>query len=100
MPIRGNPFNKGKMFIKFTVDFPKDGALSGDQIQALENILPKRPTVDLDLENGEESQLHDVDPQVEARRRDEEKRSAGNAYDEEEEEGPGGGGERVQCAQQ
>ena len=69
MPIRGNPFNKGKLFVKFTITFPKNGEMSGDQIQALENILPKRPTVELDLENGEESELHDVDPQVEARRR-------------------------------
>lgn len=100
MPIRGNPFNKGKLFVKFTITFPKNGEMSGDQIQALENILPKRPTVELDLENGEESELHDVDPQVEARRREEEKRAAGNAYDEDDDDDMRGGGERVQCAQQ
>ena len=83
---------------KFTIEFPKNGEMSGDQIQALENILPKRPTVELDLEHGEESDLHGVDPQVEARRREEEKRAAGNAYDEEDEDPSGG--ERVQCAQQ
>ena len=86
MPIRGNPFNKGKLFVKFTITFPKNGQMSRDQIQALENILPKRPTVELDLENGEESELHDVDPQVEARRREEEKRAAGNAYDEDDDD--------------
>ena len=101
MPIRGNPFNKGKLFVKFTITFPKNGEMSGDQIQALENILPKRPTVELDLENGEESELGRRRPASRSEKEEEEKRAAGNAYDEDDDDDDmRGGGERVQCAQQ
>lgn len=32
MPIKGNPFVKGDLFIKFDVEFPKKGSLSAEQL--------------------------------------------------------------------
>uniref|UniRef100_A0A7S4IEX5 Uncharacterized protein n=1 Tax=Vannella robusta TaxID=1487602 RepID=A0A7S4IEX5_9EUKA len=46
MPQHRNPFIKGNLFIKFSVKWPKSGSLSKKQIQALEEALPAKKTLD------------------------------------------------------
>ena len=72
-----------------------DSILTLDQVQALEAILPPRPSsqmTDMELDECEETTLHDVNMEEEMRRKQQE------AY--EEDEDMPGGAQRVQCAQQ
>ncbi|KAM3303230.1 dnaJ protein [Capsicum chacoense] len=97
MPVYQRPFMKGKLYIHFIVEFPD--SLSPEQVQALEAILPARPKSqysDMELDECEETTLHDVNMEEEMRRK---QAAQQEAYDEDEEM-PGGGAQRVQCAQQ
>ncbi|CAH8307318.1 unnamed protein product [Eruca vesicaria subsp. sativa] len=99
MPIYQRPFMKGKLYIHFTVEFPD--SLSPDQIRSLEAILPKPSTTqlsDMEIDECEETTLHDVKIEDEMKRKPQAKREA---YDDEDDndEHPGGA-QRVQCAQQ
>ncbi|KAL8162054.1 hypothetical protein V2J09_013543 [Rumex salicifolius] len=98
MPMYQRPFMKGKLYIHFTVDFPD--SLSLDQCKALESVLPPRTTTqltDMEIDECEETTLHDVNIEEEMRRKQAHARE--EAYDEDDEM-PGGGAQRVQCAQQ
>ncbi|GLT81932.1 hypothetical protein SLE2022_003550 [Rubroshorea leprosula] len=97
MPIYQRPFMKGKLYIHFTVDFPD--SLSPDQVKALEAVLPPRTTsglTDMELDECEETTLHDVNIEDEMRRK---QQAQQEAY-EEDDDMHGGGAQRVQCAQQ
>ena len=98
MPMHQRPFMKGKLYIHFTVDFPD--SLSPDQTKAIEAVLPK-PKADLsdmEIDECEETTLHDVNIEDEMRRKAQAQREAYDD-DDDDEEGPGGA-QRVQCAQQ
>jgi len=45
MPKHKNPFVKGNLYIKFTVDFPTSFSLSEDQIQLLSKALPAKNVI-------------------------------------------------------
>jgi len=47
MPIRGSPFNRGRLFILFKIDFPADGSFNPQQIQELLRVLGSPPTLQL-----------------------------------------------------
>lgn len=88
---------RGKLYIHFIVEFPD--SLSPEQVKTLEAILPPRPISqysDMELDECEETTLHDVNMEEEMRRK---QAAQQEAYDEDEEM-LGGGGQRVQCAQQ
>ena len=91
------PFMKGKMYIHFTVDFPE--SLTLEQSKALEAVLPLKPSMqmsEMELDECEETTLHDVNIEEEMRRN--QQQQAQEAYDEDED--MHGGAQRVQCAQQ
>ncbi|CDP15561.1 unnamed protein product [Coffea canephora] len=97
MPMYQRPFMRGKMYIHFTVEFPD--SLSPDQVKALEGILPPKPQsqlTDMELDECEETTLHDVNIEEEMRR----KQAAQQEAYEEDDDMHGGGAQRVQCAQQ
>lgn len=97
MPMYQRPFMRGKLYIHFIVEFPD--SLKLEQVKALEAILPPRPISqysDMELDECEETTLHDVNMEEEMRRK---QAAQQEAYDEDEEMS-GGGGQRVQCAQQ
>lgn len=97
MPIYQRPIMKGKLYIHFSVELPETGTLSDEQRKALEAILPPKPAMgmtDMELDECEETTMHDVNIEEESRRR---QQAQQEAYEEEEE---GGGAPRVQCAQQ
>jgi len=52
MPSKGNPFVKGDLYVLFTIEFPKDGELSDEQVSILKNTLPNPK---LDIEYDEET---------------------------------------------
>ena len=90
------PFMRGKLYIHFTVDFPE--SLTLDQCKALETVLPPRlatQMTDMELDECEETTLHDVNIEEEMRRK---QAQAQEAY--EEDDDVHGGAQRVQCAQQ
>jgi len=95
MPVKGNPFVKGDLFIKFEVAFPKKGTLTADQIANLLRALPgptdPAPAV---AEDVEAITVTEID--VEAAR----ERSRLMRAEDSDEDGGGGRGQRVQCAQQ
>ncbi|NP_001311740.1 dnaJ protein homolog [Nicotiana tabacum] len=96
-PMYQRPFMRGKLYIRFVVEFPD--SLNTEQVKALEAILPPRPQsqyTDMELDECEETSLHDVNIEEEMRRK---QAAQQEAYDEDDEM-HGGGGQRVQCAQQ
>ncbi|XP_062215083.1 dnaJ protein homolog [Phragmites australis] len=98
MPIYQRPFMKGKLYIHFTVEFPD--SLAPEQCKALEAVLPPKPTsklTDMELDECEETTMHDVN-NIEEEMRRKQAHAAQEAY-EEDDEMPGGA-QRVQCAQQ
>ncbi|KAL2540972.1 Chaperone protein dnaJ 2 [Abeliophyllum distichum] len=97
MPMHGRPFMKGKLYIRFSVDFPE--SLTPEQVKALEAVLPPKPSLqlsDMELEECEETTLQDVNMEEEMRRKQAQRQEA---YEDEDEE-MHGGAQRVQCAQQ
>jgi DnaJ family protein A protein 2 len=95
MPMHKNPFVKGKLFIQFQVEFPKQGALSTGSLAALEKALPEAPK-QMVTDEAEEHHMHAADLEHLGRGQN----GRGNAHDEDDDEDMGGGGQRVQCAQQ
>lgn len=96
MPMYQRSFMKGKLYIHFNVEFPD--SLSPDQVETLAKILPPKPQTqltDMELDECEETTLHDVNIEEEMRRKQAHRQEA---YDEEED--MHGGAQRVQCAQQ
>jgi len=43
MPTHKNPYQKGNLFIRFTVTWPKNGTLGNEQIELLSKALPPKP---------------------------------------------------------
>ncbi|KAL6506500.1 hypothetical protein OROGR_024681 [Orobanche gracilis] len=98
MPMYQRPFMKGKLYIHFNVDFPD--SLGPEQVDSLAKILPPKTQsqlTDMEIDECEETTLHDVNIEDELRRKAQQHQEA---YDEDEDETHGGGAQRVQCAQQ
>lgn len=96
MPMYQRPFMKGKLYIHFTVEFPE--SLNPDQVKSLDAVLPPKPSTqmtDMELDECEETTLHDVNIEEEMRRK---QQAQQEAYDEDDDEPHGA--QRVQCAQQ
>lgn len=98
MPVYQRPFMRGRLYVHFNVDFPDSGSLSTEQRKTIETVLPPRPALfltEMELDECEETTLHDVNIDEEMRRKQQQQQQ--EAYDEDEEPA---GGHRVQCAQQ
>lgn len=94
MPRYKNPFEKGRLIITFSVNFPPDGFITEAHLPQLQQLLPPREKVILP-DDGEEVNLVKLDPEEESRRR---RHHTGNAYDDDEDMGHPRGG--VQCQSQ
>lgn len=93
MPYHGNPFTKGKLFLHFTVAFPK--TLPVAAVNQIRSALPAVATPMLTGEE-EEANMQDIDISQFG------KSSGGNsrsATDEDDDENGSGGAQRVQCGQ-
>ena len=95
MPSHGNPFVKGNLYVLFTVEFPDDGDLSNDQVEALKKILPgEAMSVDYDPETAEIAHLEHGD--VKNFGKGGATNHSANYDSDDEEDGP----QQVQCANQ
>ena len=61
MPIHGNPFQKGRLFVVFDIEFPASFSLQADQIAMLKKALPPAPPLENVGEDPTEVELSDVD---------------------------------------
>lgn len=93
MPLHGNPFTKGKMFLHFSVVFPKTLPLSA--VNAIRSALPQ---VSVPMLSGEEEEctMTDIDLSQFGKSAGSSHRDATN--DDDDDEGHGGA-QRVQCGQ-
>ncbi|KAJ3261991.1 Type I HSP40 co-chaperone [Boothiomyces macroporosus] len=88
MPTYKAPFDKGVLYVKFDIEFPKPNWVDNSKLAILETVLPPRHTVDTPMDKHvEEVVLSEVDTSRQARNQP--------VQDEEEGHGP-----QVQCAQQ
>lgn len=99
MPIYRNPFEKGNLIIKFSVEYPSKDWFTDNQcanVTKLASILPEKQEQAIISDDVEECMLQDFDPTIHANRN----RNGREAYAEgsDDEEGHGGGG--VRCQQQ
>jgi len=102
MPHYKSPFEKGRLLIKFNVEFPATGSLNPDHFKLLRNLLPRGEALPTGLTADEEYTL--TDPQI-SRNNQEGRRRMREAYDEggaedSDEEGHGHRPRQVACAQQ
>lgn len=92
---------RGRLYIKFNVNFPDSGFLSPSQCQVLEKALPRKTSKQLsamELDDCEETTLHDVDLAEMSRKKHQHRHR--EAYDEDDDDDEESSIPRVQCAQQ
>eukprot|EP00004_Rigifila_ramosa_P008549 TRINITY_DN197_c0_g1_i1.p1 TRINITY_DN197_c0_g1~~TRINITY_DN197_c0_g1_i1.p1 ORF type:complete len:446 (-),score=104.08 TRINITY_DN197_c0_g1_i1:37-1296(-) len=94
MPTYKRPFDKGVLFIKFTVEFPE--TTDAKLIKDLRALLPPPAAAKFNPNEIEEVALTNIDVQQRAEEQARQRRQ-GEAYEEDEDRGGGGG---VQCASQ
>ena len=96
MPINGDPFRKGNLFVKFEINYPDKDWASHTDLSAVEKMLPKR-TIPQAVLTDDCEEVHVEDPDYTHQG----KGGSGRAYQEDDDdEGPGGHGEGVQCQSQ
>lgn len=95
MPQYKNPFEKGKLIIRFVVAFPPDNFLPPELLDQLRSLLPGPTRRDPITSDVEEVVLQPFDPERDSRQRREAGRS--EAYDDDDGRG-GGPNPRLQCA--
>lgn len=91
MPIKRDPFEKGRLVIKFKVKFPENNFLPPAKLAQLDSLLPPRKEVIIP-DDAEEHDLQDYNP------RDRRRSRQRNAHDEDDDDEMGPQGQRVQCA--
>jgi DnaJ homolog subfamily A member 1 len=88
MPIHRSPFDKGRLIIAFTVNFPPNNFVPADKLVLLEKLLP--PRVEMIIpDDAEDVALVPFNPEAEKRR-------AQEAHDSDDDDRQQG--QRVQCA--
>ncbi|KAI3433861.1 hypothetical protein D9Q98_003664 [Chlorella vulgaris] len=102
MPIHGRPFEKGNLYVHFTVEFPDQ--VTSQQAAALTAAFGKPSTANGAAPMGEvdEVQLQavkDIEHEIKARR-ELERRTGAEAADSDSDDEMGRGQQRVSCAQQ
>merc|ERR1712070_980769 len=96
MPFHGNPFQKGRLFVVFNIEFPASFSLQEDQIAMLKKALPPATPLGDVGEDPTEVELGDVDLKSFGQKDP----HSGSAYDSDDEtQGGGGRGQQVQCQQ-
>lgn len=95
MPYHGNPFTKGRLFIRFVVEFPK--TLPVNVVQSIKAALPKPTTP---MITGEEEDCNLVDVDISQFGQGSDGRGHMSATDEDnDDDDMRGGAQRVQCGQ-
>jgi len=100
MPRHRNPFDKGNLYIEFTIIFPDVGFLDTEKFKLLEALLPDRP-LPMEYDHNDEK-FEEVDLIKYEGRKDGSggRKEAYEEGDDDDEEGHAHGGPGVQCATQ
>ncbi|XP_044742201.1 dnaJ homolog subfamily A member 2-like [Chrysoperla carnea] len=94
MPIYKNPFEKGNLYVKFSVTFPENHFQTENVLKELEAFLPPRPKVDIPIgDDVEEVDLQDCEDGLDSS-------SSGFNKGDHEASGRGSDSHLLQCAQQ
>ncbi|KAI7841110.1 hypothetical protein COHA_005335 [Chlorella ohadii] len=100
MPVQGRPFDKGNLYIHFTVEFPD--SVSAAQAEALKAAFggptPNGAAPMAEVEEVRLQPVADIEQEIKARR-EQERRTGAEAYDSDSDDEIRGG-QRVSCAQQ
>ncbi|EFA74718.1 heat shock protein [Heterostelium album PN500] len=99
MPKYRSPFEKGRLIIKFIVEFPSDGQIAPESAKLLEKVLPKpKPAQKPASHDGidEEVTLSDFDEKNQRARG----AARAEAYDNDDDDEEGGHPQGVSCQQQ
>jgi len=103
MPIAGNPFAKGNLYIHFSVDFPAE--VTDEQREKLREILGApaangaAPMNEDEVEEVTLAEVADMEEELKKRKMYERHHSNSNQYDDSDDDDMGGHGRGVQCAQ-
>lgn len=92
-PTHKRPFDKGNLYIKFSVVFPEDGTVTPDMVERLRAVLPQMSSkrVQYNAAEVEECILKEADDRSQHQRAN--GRSSESAYmDDDDDDGAGGGG--------
>ena len=95
MPMKGNPFEKGNLFINFSIIYPNDEWARSADLDELEKILPKRSIPQAALHDDAE-EVHVEDPEI--RRGGQRQYAHAGGMGDSDDEG-GAQGQGVQCQQ-
>lgn len=87
MPVYRDPYQKGRLVVQFTVDFPENNWISESDLKKLEKLLPPR-NEELITDDMEDVDLTEFDPNMKSHG------MGSEAYDEDDEEG---GHRGMQC---
>uniref|UniRef100_A0A7S4HHA2 Uncharacterized protein n=1 Tax=Vannella robusta TaxID=1487602 RepID=A0A7S4HHA2_9EUKA len=82
MPRHRNPFQKGSLFVHFTIKWPEPNSITPEQSKLLEKVFPSKPTVDKVPEDCEVVSLEDYNED----RHEQQQHYSREAYDEDDEE--------------
>ncbi|BES88946.1 DnaJ central domain [Nesidiocoris tenuis] len=96
MPVLKNPSERGNLYIKFNVTFPKNHFADEAKLKLIESVLGPKPALEqkLDGENVEEVDLHEYEELKSGAS------GSGEAYDEDDEGGINMEGAVPRCGQQ
>lgn len=98
MPTHKRPEQKGNLYIKFNIDFPKKSFLKPNQLSQLESILPPRRPLVKATDAMEEVTLKEYNEKIHSQKSRQQQHSH-MMHEDEDDEGQGQRG-GVQCAQQ
>lgn len=96
MPMYRNPYEKGRLFVVFKVNFPQSGSLKVSDIDKMRKMLPPGPPLPMLGEDDEEVNLVEFDE--DQHMKPGYNPSSGSAYDDDDDMQRGQGG--VQCQSQ
>lgn len=101
MPIHGRPFDKGNLYVHFTVEFPDE--VTPKQAAALKAAFggptPNGAAPMAEVEEVRLLPVTDIEQEIKARR-EHERRTGAETYDSDSDDEMRGGQQRVSCAQQ
>jgi DnaJ family protein A protein 2 len=100
MPLKGNPLQKGSMYIKFNIKFPDAGFFKGPALEQLGKLLPPRPAAPKITNPDTAEEVFISKTSVEPRGDPRHQHGGHEEEGDSDEDGGGRGGPGVQCAQQ
>lgn len=100
MPLNGNKYTKGNLYIQMNIKFPEQGSLTDEQIEHLNAAFPPPKATKVPESAEEHVTMPISEDQLKRHLAQSQQRNQYDSDDEDEGMGRGGAGQSVQCAQQ